>query len=98
MKNNTIKPFASYVFLWISRELTWYEAEDMCQQMGMHQASISTSEEFQLVTGLLAGEGYTTEASVEQNILTPCRLVSPLCVVYIGLQVQVCFQLMEHLV
>lgn len=81
-------PFGSYTLLWTSGECTWYEAEDTCQQMGMHLASISTADEFQLVTGLLAGQGY--RRATEARILTPCRTLYPLCIVFIGLQIQVC--------
>lgn len=84
------QPFGSYVLVWTSGEYTWYEAEKKCQQMGMHLASISSPEEFQLVTGLLAGRSRKTGNWFEVGILTPCRTHYPLCVVFLGLQVQVC--------
>lgn len=81
--------FAHYVLLWTSDDYSWYEAEQVCTQMDMHLASITSQEEYQLVTGMLSGEGYRTEFHHESRILTPCKTVSYLCTIYIGMLVKV---------
>lgn len=85
----SIASYAEYVLLWTSDELSWYGAEHSCMQLGMHLASISSEEEYRLVTGMLSGDGYGTYSHLEQRILTPCRTVSSLCIVYIGMQLKV---------
>lgn len=83
--------FAQYVFLWTTNSYNWYEAESVCTDMGMQLASISSEEEYQLVTGMLWGEDYKTESLREQRILTPCKLEYYLCVIYIGMLVKVTY-------
>lgn len=78
--------------MWTTTEYAWHEAEETCQLIGMHLASISTPEEFQLVTGVLSGESYKTYSFLEQNILTPCRTRTALCIIYLGLQLEVSLQ------
>lgn len=81
--------FAQYVLLWTTGYYNWDEAEQACTQMGMHLASISSQEEYQLVTGMLLGEGYGTASYSEQRITTPCKTQSYLCIIYIGMIIKV---------
>lgn len=81
--------YAQYVFLWTFSKYTWYEAEHSCAQLGMHLASISSKEEYELVTGMLSGHGYGTINSKETTILTPCRTDLFICLIYIGMQLKV---------
>lgn len=81
--------FARYVLLWTSDYYSWYEAQHACMQLGMHLASISTEEEYNLVTGMLSGEGYGTEFLSEERVLTPCRMQFFLCMIHIGMQIKV---------
>lgn len=61
----------------------------VCMQLGMHLASISSKDEYRLVTGMLSGDGYGTESYSETTILTPCKVEASLCMLYIGMQVKV---------
>lgn len=80
-----------YSFVWRDGQYTWMEAESVCEKMGMVLASISSNDEFSIVTDLLSGEGNPLWLlkSVEHPIFTPCRLEASICTVYIGLQLQV---------
>ena len=85
-------PFAEYHLLWIYREYTWDEAEEICQELdGMHLASISSEKEYLLITRMLFG-GVYHEFDTDKfhlPLLTPCLMGSPLCLIYIGLKRQV---------
>lgn len=81
--------FAQYVFMWVPGEYSWFEAEETCVQLGMHLASISSNEEYRLITGMLLGDGYGTESSLEPQMFTPCRTEEFVCMIYIGMHVKV---------
>ena len=70
---------ASYTYLWTLRNLSWNAANDTCSDLGMHLVSITSEDELDLVREFL----------IDETLLTPCRLETPLCVIYIGLQVKV---------
>ena len=85
-------PFAEYRLLWSDREYTWDEAEEICQDLGgMHLASISSEQEYLLITRMLLGGAYHVFDADKfcLPILTPCLMGSPLCVIHIGLKRQV---------
>ena len=70
---------ASYTYVWTLRNLTWTSANAICSDLGMQLLSIASEDELELITTFLIGDG----------LLTPCRLETPLCAIFIGLQVQV---------
>ena len=78
--------FATYHFLWTKEEYTWLDAESLCAGLGMHLVSITSDSEQLIVTDMLAGAGFYGGLG---SLLTPCRLETPLCIIYIGLQVEV---------
>ena len=85
-------PFAEYHLLWSHGEYTWSEAEEICQELdGMHLASISSEEEYLLITRMLLGGVYRVFHTDKRflPILTPCLIGSPLCLIHIGLKRQV---------
>lgn len=54
----------------------------------MYLASVTTEDELNIVKGLLWGEGYQRNmTSNEEWIVTPCRMESDVCFIYIGLLV-----------
>ena len=64
----------------------------ICLQMdGMHLASMTTPEEYTLVSGFLAGDDYQRSDNNAFKLLAPCRAGSPLCIIYIGMKAQVEF-------
>lgn len=78
--------FADYHFFWGPMHQSWTEAANMCETRQLHLASISTEEEYNIVKGLLWGQGYRTGQTVSEDwILTPCRMESDVCFIYIGL-------------
>ena len=82
---STLHPFAKYYYLWTSKQYTWQGSEDLCQSAGMHLASITSETEYSIVRGMLYGEVRTNGPFQQTPILTPCRIESALCMVYIGL-------------
>ena len=93
MANGSTPTFGVYSYLWTQDKFTWNQAYTSCMQLGSHLASISSDQEFNIVKDLLAGRGYTLPDTdshvgehVEYSILTPCRLESRLCMIYLGLR------------
>ena len=70
---------ASYTYLWTRRNLSWASANATCSHLGMHLVSITNEDELNLVREFL----------IDETFLTPCRLETTLCVIFIGLQVKV---------
>ena len=87
-----ITSFVTYHFLWTKEEYTWLDAESLCAGLGMHLVSITSHSEHVIVTDLLSGAGYGSHRGA---LLTPCRTESPLCIIFIGLQVKVRCQVYE---
>ena len=86
----SLESFASYHFIWTQQEYTWYEAEDMCVKLGMHLASLTSETEYHVVQNLLSGDGYRLNDTKDgHGLLTPCRLETALCMIFIGLQYKV---------
>ena len=82
--------FAMFTYLWTNKSMTWEEASDMCGVLGMYLPSMTNEDEFHIIQDMLAGRGYSlTESTTEYSILTPCRLESTLCVIYLSLQTRV---------
>ena len=83
--------FAQYTHFWTKKKYTWTEAENLCIDCGMQIASISSEDEFMIVTDMLYGKGYlsVSDLSAEHWILTPCRLNMTICIAYVGLKLEV---------
>ena len=79
-----------YLF-WTKKKYTWTEAEEFCIGRWMQIASISSEDEFMIVTDMLYGKSYLSVAdmSAEHWILTPCRLNITICIAFIGLKLEV---------
>ena len=83
-------PFVGYHFIWTQQEYTWLEVENICARLGMHLASMTSETEYQIVRNLLSGDGYKLNNTKDgHGLLTPCRLETVLCLVYIGLKYEV---------
>lgn len=97
--SSTSSSFAQYTLLWTSGDYSWYEAENTCTQIGMHLASIASEEEYELVRGMIYGDAYLTGSASQHDlrILTPCRIAHFICVIHIGLQVEVYFTVHVHI-
>lgn len=83
-KSQDLLPFAAHHFLWRPGEYSWNEAHSMCGDIGMNLASITSTYEYNIVRGLLMGQGTT---KYEHWLLTPCRLETTVCLVFLGLHV-----------
>ena len=84
--------FASYTYLWVLKNLTWIEANATCSNLSMDLPSISSDDELELISHFLLGEAHLPEEKENvMPILTPCRLESPICVIFLGLWTQVGF-------
>ena len=89
--------FAQYTLFWTKKKYTWTEAEELCIGRGMQIASISSEDEFMIVTDMLYGKGYKSveDMSAEHWILTPCRLTITICIAYVGLKLEVRIQFLK---
>ena len=89
--------FAQYTLFWTKKKYTWKTAEGFCMDRGMQIASISSEDEFMIVTDMLYGKGYLSMAdmSAEHWILTPCRLTVTICIAYVGLKLEVRIQFLK---
>jgi hypothetical protein len=65
--------------------LSWTAANAICKSIGMQLASITTEDEYDIVKGLLWGQGYRAGKMNEDWITTPCRVESAVCMVFLGL-------------
>lgn len=85
---NGVIPFVHYHYIWNTPRLSWTDSENTCQKAGMHLASITSEDEYDIVKGLLQGQGYTKKSGLKEDwIATPCKVESSICLVHLGLQV-----------
>lgn len=80
---------AHLVFVWTQQPHTWNEAKSICKAQDMHLVSLASEAEYLLVLDLLLGEAPSTPDGADIPILTPCKLETPLCAIYIGVEMKV---------
>ena len=79
--------FAEYHFIWGRTLLSWTDADGICRSIGMQLATIANEDEYDIVRGLLWGQGYRAGTILNEDwITTPCRLELAVCLVFLGLQ------------
>lgn len=82
-------PVAHLFFIWTQQPHTWKRAETMCSNHGMHLVSLASEAEYLVLMDLLLGNSRPEPYRRDIPVITPCKLETPLCAVYIGMQIQV---------
>lgn len=80
---------AHLYYLWTQQPHTWNEAESNCRAQGMHLVSLASETEYLILLDLLLGESPSKSDGFDISILTPCKLETSLCAIYIGMQIKV---------